>query len=161
VSLQHTRSTQALIHPSTVLVGVQVHSLVEGGGRRIQPLSPEPSYAYARPDTYGEDLLFCARDEGIYYWDTSVGPSTRAVALSSLLGAASTPTIATQILVSERDRHVIALGCDPESDPGVQDPLVIRFSSQESLTDWEALPTNTAGELRIGTGSHIVCGVQT
>lgn len=112
-------------------------------------------------DNYGEDLLFCARDEGIYYWDTSVGPSTRAVALSSLLGAASTPTIATQILVSERDRHVIALGCDPESDPGVQDPLVIRFSSQESLTDWGALPTNTAGELRIGTGSHIVCGVQT
>ncbi len=112
-------------------------------------------------DNYGEDLLFCARDGGIYYWDKSSGTSTRAVALDSLVGAASTPTIATQILVSERDRHTIALGCDPEGDPGVQDPLIVRFSSQESLTDWESLPTNTAGELRIGTGSHIVCGVQT
>lgn len=112
-------------------------------------------------DNFGEDLLFCARDGGIYYWDTSAGTSTRAVALSSLAGASDTPTIAKQILVSERERHVIALGCDPETAPGVQDPLVIRFSSQESLTDWTSLPTNTAGELRIGSGSEIVCGVQT
>ena len=39
--------------------------------------------------------------------------------------------------------------------------MVIRFSSQESLTDWESLITNTAGELRLGSGSEIVCAVET
>jgi hypothetical protein len=54
------------------------------------------------------------------------------------VGASSTPTVAKQIMVSDTDRHVIAFGCDSEASPGVQDPLLIRFSSQESLTDWAA-----------------------
>lgn len=112
-------------------------------------------------DTYGEDLLLNVRDGGIYYWDASGGLNTRAVALNSLAGANTTPTVAKQIMVSDRDRHVIVFGCDPQGDPGVQDPLTIRFSSQESLTDWAATATNTAGELRLGSGSEIVCGVET
>jgi hypothetical protein len=78
-----------------------------------------------------------------------------------LAGANDAPTVANIILVSERDRHVVAFGCDPEFDPGVQDPLVIRFSTQESVTDWETRADNTAGELRIGTGTEIVAAVQT
>ena len=78
-----------------------------------------------------------------------------------MAGANSTPTIAKQVLVSDRDRHIIAFGCDTESDPGVQDPLAIRFSSQESLTDWGARATNTAGELRLGSGSEIVMAIET
>jgi len=112
-------------------------------------------------DNFGEDLLMNVRNGGIYYWDRTGGFTTRAVSLDSLAGSNSAPTIAKQILVSDRDRHVIAFGCDPENDPGVQDPLVIRFSSQESLTDWETRPDNTAGELRLGSGSEIVTAVET
>lgn len=112
-------------------------------------------------DVYGEDLLMNVRDGGIYYWDASGGLNARAVVLSSLAGANTTPTIARQVLVSDRDRHTIAFGCDPQSTPGVQDPLTIRFSSQESLTDWAATATNTAGELRLGSGSGIICAVET
>ena len=112
-------------------------------------------------DNYGEDLLMCVRDGGLYYWDASGGFSTRAVALNSLAGANTTPTIAKQIMLSDRDRHVIAFGCDPQSSPGVQDPMTIRFSSQESLIDWAATATNTAGELRLGSGSEIVCALET
>lgn len=112
-------------------------------------------------DNFGEDLLFNVRDGGIYYWDASSGLGTRGVELSSLSGASYTPTIAKQILVSDRDRHIIAFGCDPELDPGVQDPMIIRFSSQESLTDWQSLATNTAGELRLSSGSEIICAVET
>ena len=101
------------------------------------------------------------RNGGIYYWDKSTGSGTRAVSLDSLSGATSTPTIAKQIMVSDRDRHIIAFGCDTEANPGVQDPLVIRFSSQESLTDWASTATNTAGELRLGSGSEIVTAVET
>jgi hypothetical protein len=114
-------------------------------------------------DNYGEDLLFNIRDGGIYYWDASaVNPLlARGVALSSLVGANTTPTIAKQVLVSDRDRHVIAFGCDDEFSIGTQDPMLIRFSSQESLTDWASTPTNTAGSLRLGSGSEIVCAVET
>ena len=118
-------------------------------------------------DNFGEDLLFCPRNGNIYYWKRSTSTTTyqRAVELSSLSGAGATdgkaPTIARQVMVSDNDRHVIAFGCDPESNLGTQDPLLIRFSDQESLTEWNALPTNTAGELRIGSGSEIVQAVET
>ena len=118
-------------------------------------------------DNFGEDLLINVRDSGIFYWDKSLsdfaaGVSGRAVAISSRAGADSTtPTIAKQVLVSDRDRHIIAFGCDPENNIGVQDPLLIRFSSQESPTTWQSLPTNTAGDLRIGSGSEIICAVET
>jgi len=112
-------------------------------------------------DNFGEDLLMNVRNGGIYYWDKTGGVAARAVSLDSLAGATSTPTIAKQILVSDRDRHIIAFGCDTEANPGVQDPLAIRFSSQESLTDWASTATNTAGELRLGSGSEIVTAVET
>lgn len=112
-------------------------------------------------DNYGEDLLFCVQDGGIYYWDASAGLTTRGVLLSSLPGSNKAPTVAKTILVSERDRHVIAFGCDPEATPGVQDPLTVRFSDQENLLEWESTATTTAGELRIGTGSGIISAVQT
>jgi hypothetical protein len=115
-------------------------------------------------DNFGEDLLFNARDGGIYYWDTSASDYNvdRAVALADLPGAdPGTPTIAKQVIVSDNDRHVIAFGCDAQNNIGVQDPLLIRFSSQESLTDWDAAVTNTAGDLRVGSGSEIIAAVET
>lgn len=111
-------------------------------------------------DNYGENLIFNVRDGGVYYWDKDT-TYPRAVALSSLPGATYAPRIAKQTMVSDNDRHVIAFGCDDEFTPGVQDPLLIRFSSQENIADWQTLPTNTAGSLRIGTGSQIVCAVET
>jgi hypothetical protein len=115
-------------------------------------------------DNFGEDLLFNARDGGIYYWDTSASDYDvdRAVALADLPGAdTGTPTIAKQVLVSDTDRHIIAFGCDSQNNVGVQDPLLIRFSSQESLTEWDAEVTNTAGDLRVGSGSEIIVAVET
>ena len=112
-------------------------------------------------DNFGEDLLINVRDGGIYYWDKTNGLANRAVELSSLAGANKVPTIAKQVLVSDRDRHVIAFGCDSELEPGVQDPLLIRFSDQENVTEWQTLATNTAGDLRLGAGSKIVTAIET
>ena len=118
-------------------------------------------------DNFGEDLIANVRSGGIYYWDSSAGVSgNRMVNITDLPGGSSVPVVCNQILVSERDRHVIAFGANPEFDQYgnatlVQDPLSIRFSSQESVTDWATTPTNTAGGLRIGTGSFIVGAVQT
>ena len=112
-------------------------------------------------DNFGEDLIINVRDGDIFYWNKTDGTSTRAVELSQLTGANKAPTIAKQVLVSDRDRHVIAFGCDSELDPGVQDPLLIRFSDQEVVTEWQSLVTNTAGDLRIGSGSEIITAIET
>ena len=111
-------------------------------------------------DNFGEDLLINVRDGAIYHWDATA-PSNRAVVVTSISGATSAPQIAKQVLVSDKDRHVIAFGCDSETAAGTQDPLLIRFSSSESFTDWAATPTNTAGDLRLGSGTTFVTAVET
>jgi len=112
-------------------------------------------------DNFGEDLLINVKNGGVYYWDRTSGTSARAVELSSLSGSNLAPTIAKQVMVSDPDRHIIAFGCDPEGNIGTQDPLLIRFGDQESLLDFQTLATNSAGELRISTGSEIVVALQT
>jgi len=112
-------------------------------------------------DNFGEDLLINARDAGIFYWDKSAGPADRAVALSALSTDATTPTIGKQVLVSDRDKHVVVFGCDAQDDIGTQDPLLVRFSAQGDPFTWESQVTNTAGDLRIGSGSEIVTAVET
>ena len=113
-------------------------------------------------DNFGENLLINVMNGGIYYWQPSGGLTNNpAVAISSLAGANTAPTIATKVLVSDVDRHVIAFGCDPLTNIGTQDPLLIRFSDQESVVDWFPTPENTAGDLRLGSGSKIVTAVET
>jgi len=111
-------------------------------------------------DNFGEDLLLNPRDGAIFYWDKSNGLSTRAVLLSSLSGASNVPTIAKQIMVSDLDRHIIAFGCNALGTT-TQDPLLIRFGSQESLTEFTPDTTNTAGDLRLSSGSTFVQAVET
>ena len=112
-------------------------------------------------DNFGEDLIANVRDGDIYYWDKSDGLSTRAKKLSTLSGASGAPTVARQVLVSDRDRHVIAFACDPTDDVGTQDPLLIRFSDQENAVDWTPTATNTAGDLIIGSGSKFITAIET
>lgn len=126
-------------------------------------LTTESSLRTWSIDNWGEDLLVNPRDGNIYYWDTSakVLGTDRAVPISTLGTDTGIPTIAKQVLVSDRDRHTIVFGCDAFDNIGVQDPLLIRFSSQESLTDWTPTPTNTAGDLRVGGGSEIITAIET
>ena len=120
-------------------------------------------------DNFGEDLIINPINNGIFYWDRTNGLSTRAVELSTISGTkTSVPQVAKQVIVSDRDRHVIAFGSDglgatavAEQGDGVQDPLLIRFSSQENAIDWFPSTKNTAGDLRLGGGSSFVQAVET
>ena len=114
-------------------------------------------------DNYGEDLIINARAGGIYKWTENNGVSTRAVELSGISGANLVPTKALQVMTSEKDRHLIVLGADPisgSSRTGVVDPMLIAFSDQENDLDFEPLTTNTAGSLRLSSGSAIIGGVK-
>jgi len=111
-------------------------------------------------DTFGEDLIYNIRNGPIFYWDASGGASQRGIFLKDLNGAQDSPIVAKQVIVSDVDRHVIAFGCNPLGS-NVQDPLLIRFSAQENPADWRPLTTNTAGDLRIGSGTAIIQAVET
>ncbi len=109
-------------------------------------------------DNFGEDLLFNIRGGGIFYWDESSGTGARAINATALGSASNVPTVALQVLVSDIDQHVIAFGTNPIGSSNI-DPLFIRFSDQESVVDWRPSTTNTAGDLRLGSGSKIVTAV--
>ena len=123
-------------------------------------------------DNFGENLIFNVEGGGIYYWDRDV-TFPRAVALSSVTGASDTPTLSTQVMVSDNDRHVVSFGSNGTYDAtsgaytlGDIDPLLIRFSNVSSDSNNpadfdEASSTTSAGSIRIGTGSYIVTAVET
>jgi len=111
-------------------------------------------------DNFGEDLIINPRDSGIFYWDESNGTGTAAVNITTLAGSSNAPTVAKQVLVSDIDRHVIVFGANTLGTT-TQDPLLIRFGSQESITDFTPTATNTAGDLRLSSGSTFVQAVET
>jgi len=110
---------------------------------------------------FGEDLIANIRNGGIYKWDASGGLTARSVNLTALSGADTAPTICRTIVVAAESRHLIALGCDPTDDIGTQDPLLIRWADAETLITWTPDTTNTAGSLRLNTGSQIITGLAT
>ena len=117
-------------------------------------------------DNFGEDLLINVRNADIYFWDASEtnALSTRATSLATraaALGLTGAPTVATKVLVSDIDRHILAFGTDSIGDVGVQDPLLIRFSDQQNAFDWTPTVDNSAGDLRLGSGSKIETAVET
>tara|TARA_R110001592_G_scaffold70719_4_gene216485 strand:+ start:376 stop:2241 length:1866 start_codon:yes stop_codon:yes gene_type:complete len=114
-------------------------------------------------DHFGENLIMNVRGGGIYRWLENSGTSTRAVALSGITGANQVPTVGLQAITSEKDRHLIILGADPIVDSartGSVDPMLIAFSDQENDIDFEPRSTNTAGSLRLSSGSAIIGAVK-
>ena len=114
-------------------------------------------------DNYGEDLIINPRGGGIYRWVEENATSTRAVKLSTTSGASLVPTVGLQAITSEKDRHLIVLGADPIEDSsrsGTIDPMFIAFSDQENPLEFEPLSTNTAGSLRLSSGSTIIGAVK-
>ena len=114
-------------------------------------------------DNFGEDLIINPRGGSIFRWVENDGLSTRAVQLSAVSGANLVPTKGLQVITSETDRHLIVLGADPisgSSRTGTIDPMLIAFSDQENALEFEPLSTNTAGSLRLSSGSTIVGGLK-
>jgi hypothetical protein len=110
-------------------------------------------------DHFGENLIINPRAGGVYRWVENNGLETRALNLSAISGANLVPTVGLQVITSEKDRHLIVLGSDPVSGgarTGTIDPMLISFSDQENDLEFQPLITNTAGDLRLSSGSSII-----
>lgn len=103
---------------------------------------------------FGEDLVFAPRGGGLYYWEATGTVSTRAVNAATLVGASDVPTVVLYTTVSDASRFVFCFGCNDYGSPTL-DPMLIRWSDQESIRDWTPQPTNQAGSLRLSHGSEI------
>lgn len=116
---------------------------------------------YWSQDNWGEDLIANANKGPIFYWDRT-NPSTRMVNILDLPGAdGNAPGQADFILVSHRDRHLIAFGATAFGGSTV-DPMTIRWCSQEDITNWdEADTTGTAGSLPLSNGSRLLAAIAT
>ena len=82
------------------------------------------------------------------------------IPISALYGASDTPTIQNFVYVSDVSRFVFAFGCN-DYGSAIQDPMLIRWSDQESVTQWTPSATNQAGSVRLSHGSYIVTSIQT
>jgi len=98
-------------------------------------------------DQWGEDLIGCPRDGGIYLWDASVGTGTRAAAI---VGA---PTTAKAVFVSAENRQLVVLGASG-------DPMLIQWSNAEDYSVFTPGETVTAGEKRVDIGNQLYCAVK-
>ena len=121
---------------------------------------------------FGEDLIFNPRGGALYYWANAasastfdrgqyLGPSTTIVTKSgSITTDSSCPTVANFVMVSDASRFVLAFGVNDYGSV-IQDPLLIRWSDQESFATWIPAVTNQAGSYRLSHGSQIVTAMQT
>lgn len=111
-------------------------------------------------NNFGEDLVYGPRGGNIYYWDATAGVTTRGVAIETLPGAVDPPIIQNFIFVSDTYRFVICFGCNDVLS-ATQDPMLIRWSDQESVVNWSPAATNQAGSIRLSHGSEIITALQT
>jgi len=108
-------------------------------------------------DNFGQILIATIRNGKAFSWDPSAASAltTRATVITNA------PTKSVMTIVSDRDRHLFALGTETTiGNPSTQDPMFIRFSNQEDFDTWNPTATNTAGTFRLDTGNFIVGAIQ-
>jgi hypothetical protein len=124
------------------------------------PSTTETNIRIWSQQNFGEDLIFAPAGGQLYYWDATSGVTSRGVLVSSLAGASDVPTVQNFIFVSDTSRFVFAFGTN-EPGSAVQDPMLVRWSDQESVVNWTPAITNQSNSLRLSHGSKIVSCVQT
>jgi hypothetical protein len=85
--------------------------------------------------------------------------SPRGIALTALNGASSVPLSQTYFIISDASRFVLLFGTNDYGSTTF-DPMVIRWSDQESYTEWAPAVTNQAGSVRLSHGSRIITALQ-
>ncbi|CAB5223748.1 hypothetical protein UFOVP393_7 [uncultured Caudovirales phage] len=86
--------------------------------------------------------------------------SARGILVSSFSGALSVPTVQNFITISDSSRFVFAFGTNDYGST-IQNPMLIRWSDQESITDWTPSATNQAGSVLLSHGSELIAFMQT
>jgi hypothetical protein len=112
-------------------------------------------------ETGGTDSV--AYTSSLVYWDVTDadGPAVSFSELGAAYAKLYLPYVATEIMVSDQNRQIIAFGCNPYDTTKTQDKMIVRWSDSSDPTNWDtADTTKTAGEQRLSAGSYIVTAIQ-
>ena len=108
-------------------------------------------------DNFGNKLIATITGGESFEWDSN--PTTANNTRATIISGA--PTASEFSLVSTPDRHLIFFGTETTiGTPSTQDPMFIRFSSQEDINTYTPSATNTAGTQRLSDGSKIVGAIR-
>ena len=108
-------------------------------------------------DNLGNKLIATINGGESFEWDSNptLANNTRATIITDA------PTASAVSLVSTPDRHLIFFGTETTiGTKSTQDPMFIRFSSQEDINTYTPSATNTAGTQRLADGSKIVGAIR-
>ena len=127
-------------------------------------------------DLNGEDVVATQFNGGTYIWDTSVFKTSMGTyPFYNLIdydlsvarpyftrnkNTASVPHKSLFSLISTPDRHLVMFGASDVDSASNQDPMLVRFSDQENITDFVPTSVNTAGSQRLSDGSEIRAAVR-
>ena len=127
-------------------------------------------------DLYGEDVIATQFNGGTYIWDTSeykdsMGTYPFINLIDYDLSVASPyftrdkntntmPHKSLFSLISTPDRHLVMFGASDVGSASNQDPMMVKFSNQEDITEFTPKSTNTAGFQRLSDGSEIRAAVR-
>lgn len=124
-------------------------------------------------DNFGQNLVFNPRGGALYYWVVDTA-NANVYNVAQVLSSTNTntqdtvaywqtdtdcPSIANYVMVSDASRFVIAFGCN-DYGSSVQNPMLIRWSDQESVVTWTPAVTNQAGSYLLSHGSSIITALQ-
>ena len=106
---------------------------------------------------YGENLIALVHNKKIFQWEPSIpNLEVRAVAVSGT----EVPTASRDLVLSTPDRHLVCIGTETTlQDADTQDDMFVRWSNQNSTTEWTPTATNTAGSQRLTDGSKLIGGI--
>jgi hypothetical protein len=127
-------------------------------------------------DLYGEDIIATQFNGGTYIWDTSVFKATTPMTpMYNLIdydtsvaspyftrdkNTATMPHKSLFSLISTPDRHLVLFGTSELGSSDEQDPMMVRFSNQEDITEFTPKSVNTSGFQRLSDGSEIRAAVR-
>jgi len=108
-------------------------------------------------DNYGTTLIALIYNSKCFSWDSTNANAT-AVRATVIAGA---PTASRHVLVSSVDRHLIFFGTETTiGSAATQDDMFVRWSDQESTSDYTPTATNTAGTQRLANGSKLMGAIR-
>jgi hypothetical protein len=130
----------------------------EGTVLQFNTTGSMPSGVTADTDYYVTDV------EGVTFkLLTSAGAAVNAASTGSgvyISNIVDVPIVQNYLMVSDASRFTFAFGVNDYGSV-TQNPMLLRWSDQENITQWTPNATNQAGSLLLSHGSKIVTALQT
>ena len=153
ISARGASGTTATTHSNSAVVTDASNFVSWGNASATSTVVLDP--ASWSLDNFGEQLIATNKNGKIFSWNPLHSNVNALITRAALVANSPTKNVAT--IVSERDRHLIALGTETTiGDTSTQDKLFIRFSDQETTGSWTPTSTNTAGTFRLDSGTKII-----